>query len=1351
MLKGIVRFGRLGVWLMMVGGLFLPLVPVAGAAHIASGLPSGNGSSDGRPDAIDDHPFDPQGTQTFIQAATSRSLSHVVADRRGAFHGVFYDSTSEMLMYTTSPAVEDGTGAAVPISAAPLPARSKYPRIAVDDGGAVHVIWIENHPEANGDRNWVRYAWCITRCTQAGSWQVQADSLPLDVPLFCEIVHPSIVAWGFGANRRIAVAVEQHGDNPSKTALKVVQYAEGIWQPFDDVSDDTVSSFVFTPAVAVNRTNGTLHVVWLNEIIGSATILQHRQWNEGSSYAAGSWQPSIELINDPVTVGGPHVVNLTEELWSSWFVNTYALVVDAAGVLQLAFPYAGNNQQEPWHMQCAGTCESQASWSAPRSIVQQANQCSDIAQPFQMHHSMRLAAAADGRVYAMWRRLNSTNPATATLVEIYTATLQQGQWSSPELVDAFPFTYAGPNDPPSHDLQNLDLMIGKRDLPAATWLRYRFNQGQPYQTQYLPPVSNDAPYTLRVTQNTVLPTDGDGCQMLTVHANTGWYEQPLISYTISLENHVTEPLYIKLEFALDSINATRSRVYAPDLSVEDEDSEYGLMELVAAPQATTTRVITVIAQPSSEDQLTGLVLSTITTPDHTGNPQSVDLTPIHFPTAAIRPVVIVPGFLGSYHDNNPLTGLTLDPLIGTYDGLVDTLKFYGYEESSSLIKFPYEWWEADLHDVANVLHDKLSHWWGDHTAPAYVRTDQFDVVAHSEGGLVIRAYEDILNSSNEPFPLHTVMTAGTPHQGTPAAYAAYEGLDTLLNEEQHTIVDFSIFRGIAAKNGCHTTPVAAPFFVTDNLLYTYLHGDPCPHGSPEGIPLLAVALTPHTATGDPGRGIPPEYLFDAGGRHFGAANPVLDALNMRADDFLQKIEANQGVFVSFYSDTQNTINRYNVVPTPPQHLPLWAHGMPAGWTPEVYGNSALRDMMYLSEPNGDDTVPGWSANLAFIPAAKAFIVGSPTVHIDKRVKNIGHTFYYKTESGLQITIGMLINPQLIDGAGEIPTYFPLPPIPDTSVFTSGRRILFNYCPVDILLVDTQGRRIGTTSTGENINEIPGAYYSGPYDDTPSIFMVPDNLELTMHIVGREAVPYTILDYHTSEMGLKRSQMWTGILESGQQRSEQLPAFAMNTPIQALIVEDTSTATSTLYEQDLARFGYETTGWGIANDGMPAINDLFDYDLVIWTSTQSDMYPASVQTTLEAYLRAGGGVLIASPQTGLRFDATTRESLLKITNVQPSSAQHSTVVGQRLLAGIVDMPVPAHSYVLTPTADAVSVLYYQADQRTAASAVDRGGRLFYSGIDLHALADDPERQRVLWRISTWLRQQEQILYLPRVQR
>ena len=146
-----------------------------------------------------------------------------------------------------------------------------------------------------------------------------------------------------------------------------------------------------------------------------------------------------------------------------------------------------------------------------------------------------------------------------------------------------------------------------------------------------------------------------------------------------------------------------------------------------------------------------------------------------------RPVIIIPGILGSLPTTESLrsyfkdmaegewdgkkTPLVLDPVRHTYDGLINHLVAQGYERDKTLFPFPYDW-TKDNDRTGQVLAAKIAE------VKRVCACSQVDLVGHSMGGLVARSY---VQGSNYQGDVRNLIQVGAPNSGAVEAYDVWEG------------------------------------------------------------------------------------------------------------------------------------------------------------------------------------------------------------------------------------------------------------------------------------------------------------------------------------------------------------------------------------------------------------------------------------------------------------------------------------------------------------------------------------------------------------------------------------------------
>jgi hypothetical protein len=112
-----------------------------------------------------------------------------------------------------------------------------------------------------------------------------------------------------------------------------------------------------------------------------------------------------------------------------------------------------------------------------------------------------------------------------------------------------------------------------------------------------------------------------------------------------------------------------------------------------------------------------------------------------------------------------------------WPALVNALRNLGYELDCSLFPMPYDW-RQPIEVIANgPLAETIAR------AKTKAGTSQVDIIAHSMGGLVARAYIQDLDGKRGfgtvvPVDVRKLAFVGTPNQGTVKAYFLWQGGDT---------------------------------------------------------------------------------------------------------------------------------------------------------------------------------------------------------------------------------------------------------------------------------------------------------------------------------------------------------------------------------------------------------------------------------------------------------------------------------------------------------------------------------------------------------------------------------------------
>jgi len=320
-------------------------------------------------------------------------------------------------------------------------------------------------------------------------------------------------------------------------------------------------------------------------------------------------------------------------------------------------------------------------------------------------------------------------------------------------------------------------------------------------------------------------------------------------------------------------------------------------------------------------------------------------------TDARYPVLLVPGIMGSNWKYNYFYFPTLPPWSPDWDsgqliihdvaGVAgqttgwrnlkkDLIDNHGYKENCTIFDVPYDWRLRN----ADAAKKYLKPWIDEAKRKAGAGTNKVNIVAHSQGGLVARAYiqgDDYANDVNK------LAIVGTPNHGSPNAYYLWEGGDPISADSATGGVVYTLALNylMYGPNGLLRSPVSDPFFYLKN--YRYIH---------DFIPSVKQLL--------------PTYNFISEDSLECEANSWLDNLNKDGDLSQLFGEENDETRIKtkiFKGDNVETINNIKVG-LKSCSLPYYPDGTPLGWGPLVYIPGLVQ-----KEPNGDGTVRTSSVDL----------------------------------------------------------------------------------------------------------------------------------------------------------------------------------------------------------------------------------------------------------------------------------------------------------------------------------------------------------------------------------------------------
>lgn len=563
----------------------------------------------------------------------------------------------------------------------------------------------------------------------------------------------------------------------------------------------------------------------------------------------------------------------------------------------------------------------------------------------------------------------------------------------------------------------------------------------------LPPVPDDISIEISIPQE------------LSVN-ELGWYAQNPSELRVLVTNNTAEIFIGPVEVTFSNSD----RLVFDDGDTLPVQAPSELRRFIGFPGLDPNDSIEVVwpmwVQPMSEQSI---VFTAQAFDNITGELKGQDAAAMSVLTAQVHPVVVIPGIMGSW--KNFSGEWEIDPLTGRYNNLLGELRLAGYEDDITLFTFPYDWRQhtaSSASELGEAIGEFLSA--AEASGQDYVVSSSLDIVAHSQGGLVSRAY---IQGDSYADDVHRLFTLGTPHRGTPQAYVDAEGLE-FIDEGFPLLRDIKeiVFRTLARKNGYCTKafrfiPVFGCWAIDANV-HQYIR---------EQVPSTR-ELFPDDS-----------YLSDEGGGYLINADDPTDLypFERQVNNFLNSLNANVDLLVSrLGSDSilafvgnrpdSDTDGLYRVVKPGSADKPLWTNG------------KVGKEKEFRPSTEGDQTVPRESADLSLIDS-----------RVQKKEETSGDNGSKIVHGNLPTQLQQTIVDRLTGGrpffaTGFLVRYFD-PLVRNPLVF-------YNLSPVEIQIIDPAGRRAGVDfGTGNELSEIPDTFFSrSNLVNEPDLIFVADPLE-----------------------------------------------------------------------------------------------------------------------------------------------------------------------------------------------------------------------------------------------------------------
>lgn len=285
-------------------------------------------------------------TTTFNSPPTWWSLPHVVLGPEENLHAVFVDtSTVEGGLYYTAGELSETVPRALVAEGLPTDRDGLYPRIAVDDGGGIHVLWfmIQGYNSA-----YLHYRYCPEACLNEDNWQESYLFPNQSVGGVCpdNPSNPAIVAWGSGDTRQIVIAIQ--GGNDVWTFGCTNDNCNNAGTQYDTFYSRFSAGV--TPALALGPSDDPneprVHLLYPE---------LHGRW----AYASydDDWVRNVFLAHKP------NAFLVTAKGAEKYAVQQYGLAVDEDGVISVGWMELVGNTSMPFYRRCKGACDTPEQWS----------------------------------------------------------------------------------------------------------------------------------------------------------------------------------------------------------------------------------------------------------------------------------------------------------------------------------------------------------------------------------------------------------------------------------------------------------------------------------------------------------------------------------------------------------------------------------------------------------------------------------------------------------------------------------------------------------------------------------------------------------------------------------------------------------------------------------------------------------------------------------------------------------------------------------------------------------------------------------------------------------------------------
>ncbi|MBD2547475.1 DUF7948 domain-containing protein [Planktothricoides raciborskii] len=554
-----------------------------------------------------------------------------------------------------------------------------------------------------------------------------------------------------------------------------------------------------------------------------------------------------------------------------------------------------------------------------------------------------------------------------------------------------------------------------------------------------------------------------------------------------------------------------------------------------------------------------------------------------------KPVLVVPGILGSFIANRNVkewnrnrgldpAQLAIDPILGSYDSIIKTLEDAGYKRDEDLFAASYDWRLAPFPEdgtadgkisgisAASIADDQyeygvdyLGHWLrqaAEQWEKKYGKPlDSVNVIAHSTGGLVTRAYIQS-NAYGGVFPVASTpnetkisslptidkfIMLGVPNKGAPKAWNPINddwNSDAIFGQVVSKFVNAPYQKLIKENEETRVAAINGPEPISLETLADA--GEP---NSPEHKQEFIEQYVPTI------RALSPDYDFITNGTvPESKKNTFL--LDLNGGTGIQSVIDNTDVTVA-YGTNIGTITSVTSRDEPDKLSIDSSGGEP---TPREEGEPAPREEdlptvqsftdILSKVPEGtwydeNKTNSGSNTGDGTVPIVSSFEPFNSDRVQHRAFNNVEHNDLPKNE-GVQNFVLETLGAQLPEGKKPA-QISKIPPGLSTALATMFSTH-FSLDPVEGFLVDGKGQRLGYSEATGPLNEIPNSEWFG---DTEGFGWVFDSVEAPVKIeltgLGEDHYVQASVQLENQVGSVESS----GFLAQGEQRT--LPIELTNAP------------------------------------------------------------------------------------------------------------------------------------------------------------------------------------------------------------